>query len=74
MMTDESAVISPTWAVGMTVVNVLGLLVFGYIIYRAVTQPSRQRAALVELSRAYARGDLTQEEFQQREEDLRRTK
>lgn len=74
MMTDEAVSISPTWGIVMGAVYFLILLGFGYIIYRAVTKSSQQDAALKELRRTYARGELTQEEFEQREEDLKREK
>ena len=47
------------------------LAVLGYVAYRALTERSDQSdPAMKELRRAYARGDLTDEEFQTRKEML----
>jgi len=52
------------------------LIIFGiiYLLYRAIVglQRGRSNAALQELRQAYARGDLTDEEFETRREQLRR--
>ncbi|WP_114579129.1 SHOCT domain-containing protein [Saliphagus sp. LR7] len=50
---------------------VLGL---GYLLYSAARQSGRQRTdhALAELRAAYVRGDLTDEEFEERRERLQR--
>lgn len=52
----------------------LALLVGGYLLVRrlAVNQPSRD-VAMEELRMAYARGDLTDEEFETRRERLERS-
>lgn len=73
MMTDGTGEMSPSWSIGMTVIYLLGLVVFGYIIYRVYRQYARRDAAIEELRRAYARGELTQEEFEQRRTDLDRS-
>lgn len=73
MMTDGTVGMSPTWSIGMTVTYLLGLIVFGYVIYRVYRQHARRDAAIEELRRAYARGELTQEEFEQRRTDLDRS-
>jgi len=47
------------------------LAVLGYVAYRALTERSDQSdPAMKELRRAYARGDITDEEFQTRTEML----
>jgi putative membrane protein len=46
------------------------LVVAGYLGYRALTDSTPDDAALEELRRAYARGDLTDEEFERRRERL----
>ncbi|NUB93565.1 SHOCT domain-containing protein [Haloterrigena sp. SYSU A121-1] len=58
----------------MSVIPLLLLLGLGYLLYSAVRQSSGQRTdpALEELRTAYARGDLTDEEFEERRERLRR--
>ncbi|MFC6719010.1 SHOCT domain-containing protein [Natrialbaceae archaeon GCM10025810] len=58
----------------MSVVPLAVVLGIGYLLYRAVRQSGTQRtdAALEELRSAYARGDLTDEEFEERRERLRR--
>ena len=63
---------SPVWSIGMMLLFLLVLLGAGYLLYRAVTQGSLGGAdpALEELRLAYARGELSQEEFEQRREDL----
>ena len=64
---------SPVWGIGMMLVFLVVLLGLGYLLYRAFTQGSLSSAdpALEELRLAYARGELSQEEFEQRREDLR---
>ncbi|WP_227380186.1 SHOCT domain-containing protein [Haladaptatus halobius] len=68
--------ISPVWGIGMMLVFLVVLLGIGYLLYRAFTQGlfSGGDPALEELRLAYARGELSQEEFEQRREDLQRTK
>lgn len=66
---------SPVWGIGMMLFFLLVLLGVGYLLYRALAQGSLGSAdpALQELRLAYARGELSQEEFEQRQEDLERT-
>lgn len=65
----------PVWAFLFAVVSqlaFLGLLAIGaYLLYRAVTG-TRSDPALEELRLAYARGELTDEEFEQRRDALER--
>ena len=67
---------SPMWGIGMMLLFLLVLLGIGYLIYRAFTQGALNGtdSALKELRLAYARGDLSQEEFEQRREHLRESK
>ena len=64
---------SGLWFV-MWLVPLLILLGGGYLLYRAVTRTGSEAtdAALEELRLAYARGELSDEEFEQRRERLRR--
>lgn len=72
----SGVVMSPLWGIGMMLVLLLVLLGIGYTLYRAVTRTSLggNDSALEELRLAYARGELSQEEFEQRREDLERTR
>lgn len=67
---------SPMWGLGMMLLFLLVLLGTGYFISRAFTRESFSvdDPALEELRLAYARGDLSREEFEQRREDLQRSK
>ena len=67
---------SPLWGIGMMLLIFLVLLGIGYLIYRAFTRGSLSSIdpALEELRLAYARGELSQEEFEQRRENLRQSK
>jgi putative membrane protein len=47
------------------------LVAGGYLLYRSVTGDDRD-AAMAELRRAYARGDLSDDEFERRRETLER--
>lgn len=51
-------------------IYLLGLGAFGYIIYRIFGQHSQRDAAMEELRQAYARDELTPDEFEQRRNDL----
>lgn len=68
--------LSPVWGIGMMLVFLLVVLGVGYLLYRALTQGSltADDPALEELRLTYARGELSREEFEQRREDLRRSK
>lgn len=67
-----------TWTSGgwmwivMSIIPLLILLGIGYLLYGVVRGPSEHRTdpAIEELRSAYARGDLTEEEFQKRREQL----
>jgi putative membrane protein len=67
---------SPLWGIGMMLVWLVVLLGIGYLIYRGLVGSGEQSAetdsALEELRLAYARGDLSEEEFENRREKLRR--
>jgi putative membrane protein len=65
---------SSAWAIGMMLVWLVVLLGVGYFIYRGLagrTDAGPADSALEELRVAYARGDLTDEEFEQRRAKLR---
>lgn len=72
-MGGMETMISPAWGLGMMLITVLVLLAIVYTIYRAVAGKTRD-PALEELRTAYARGELSQEEFDQRRENLRQSK
>lgn len=64
-----------TWMwVAMSILPLLVLLGIGYLLYSVVRRPDEGRTdpALEELRTAYARGDLSDEEFEERRERLRR--
>lgn len=63
---------SPVWGFGMMLLFLLVLVGIGYALYRAFTSDTIAPTdrALEELRVAYARGELTQEEFEQRRKDL----
>lgn len=67
---------SPVWGLGMMLLFLLVLVGVGYALYRAFTSEmvAPEDPALEELRISYARGELTQEEFEQRQEDLKQTK
>lgn len=64
------------WSILGSLVPILFLLVLvggGYVLLRRTNEdPSGQDAAIAELRRAYARGDLSDEEFERRRERLGR--
>lgn len=64
---------STLWGLGMMLLWLVVLLGIGYVIYRAFTgRGSRETdPAMEELRMAYARGDLTEEEFEERRRNLR---
>jgi len=63
----------PTWMwLLMSIVPLLLVVGVGYLVYRAVSGRQRSDPALEELRRAYARGDLSDEEFENRRERLER--
>jgi len=65
---------SPLWGIGMLLLWLVVLLAIGYAIYRVlvgqVASGSGADPALEELRMAYARGDLTDEEFEERRHKL----
>ena len=75
MWAGGASAMSPLWGLGMMLLFLLVLLAIGYAIYRAVTREALNSPdpALEELRLAYARGDLSQEEFERRREDLRQS-
>ena len=63
----------PTWTWFLMWVVFLAIIVGGgYLLYRAVSSPTSRETdpALEELRTAYARGDLSDEEFEQRRRKL----
>lgn len=72
MWGDGSA--APGWALlvgGLMQLLFIAVLVgIGYLIFRTVTRSGREDQALEELRLAYARGDLTDDEFEERRERL----
>ncbi|SFG35005.1 putative membrane protein [Halopelagius inordinatus] len=66
--------VSPIWGIGMMLSFLVVLLGVGYFLYRGLVggQVLGHDRALEELRTAYARGDLTDDEFEQRRERLQR--
>lgn len=75
MGTGGAAPISPLWGMGLMVGSVLVLAGIGYVLY-ALTRGRLGSGdpAIEELRVAYARGDLSEEEFEQRLAALERSK
>lgn len=65
---------SPIWGIGMILLFLLVILGVGYVLYRGLVggQVLEHDRALEELRSANARGNLTDEEFEQRRQRLRR--
>lgn len=65
---------APWWGLGMGLVWLVVLIGIGYLIYRAAVAPGGREgdAALRELRLAYARGDLSEEEYERRRDRLER--
>lgn len=65
---------SPLWGLGMLLVWVLVLGAIGYVVYRTVADGALDGGdrAMEELRVAYARGDLSEEEFERRRDALER--
>lgn len=67
---------SPLWGVAMMLIWVVILGSIGYLLYRGVAGSLHRNGetdpALEELRLAYARGDLTEDEFEERRSKLRR--
>ncbi|WP_336021686.1 SHOCT domain-containing protein [Halobellus salinisoli] len=66
--------ISPIWGIGMMLLFLIVLLAIGYFLYRGLVsgQFADGDRALDELRTAYARGDITDEEFERRQQRLQR--
>lgn len=68
--------LSPMWGVGMLLVWLVVLVGIGFLVYRGVVgrvEPSvAADPAIEELRSAYARGDLSEEEFEERRSTLTR--
>ena len=66
--------VGPLWGLGMMLVWLVILVGGGYLLYRWASGAGTARAdpALEELRLAYARGDLTDEEFEERRSKLER--
>lgn len=68
--------LSPLWGIGMMLVWFVVLVGIGYLLYRGlvggVGSSIITDRALEELRVAYARGDLSEEEFEERRANLRR--
>ncbi|MFB6195499.1 MAG: SHOCT domain-containing protein [Haloplanus sp.] len=67
---------SPLWGLGTLAIWFVVLAGIGYALYRGFVgsgvEPASRDDAIEELRLAYARGDLSDEEFEQRREKLRR--
>lgn len=68
--------LSPLWGFGMMLVWLLVLVGIGYFLYRElIGRVETDRAtdpALEELRLAYARGDFTEDEYEERRQNLKR--
>lgn len=64
--------VSPVWGFGMSLLWLVVLLGGGYLVYRGLVRSGAvpSDTAIEELRLAYARGDLTDEEFEDRREKL----
>lgn len=66
--------VSPLWGIGTSLVWLAVLVGIGYVIYRGFVgrEAASDDPAVEELRLAYARGDLSDEEFAERRETLQR--
>lgn len=66
--------VHPMWGFGLSLVWVVVLLGGGYLVYRSLgaSGGGTSDTAMEELRLAYARGDLTEEEFEERQTKLSR--
>ncbi|MFC6965093.1 SHOCT domain-containing protein [Halocatena marina] len=73
---DSSIEMFSLWGIGMMLLFLLALFGTGYLIYWMFSRRSFgvDDPALEELRLTYARGEISQDEFEQRQEDLRRSK
>lgn len=64
--------VSPMWGFGMSLLWLVVLVGGGYLVYRGLVRSGMvpSDTAMEELRLAYARGDLTDEEFEERREKL----
>ncbi|RRJ29391.1 SHOCT domain-containing protein [Halocatena pleomorpha] len=64
--------VSPLWNVGMMLVWFVILVSGGYLVYRWLSNSARHGSdpALEELRLAYARGEISEEEYEQRRSKL----
>ena len=66
--------VSPLWGIGISLVWLVVIVGIGYLVYRGLLKGAEPGTtvdpALEELRLAYARGDLTDEEFEDRRETL----
>lgn len=64
--------VAPLWGLGMALFWVVILVGAGYLIYRAAvgSGPGKPDPAIEELRLAYARGEVSEEEFEHRREKL----
>jgi len=60
---------TPTWMFGFWIVGLLLIVGIGYLLYRSVSADAGDRA-LEELRQAYARGELTDDEYEERRQRL----
>lgn len=69
----DGSTISPLWSIGMMLVWLVVLIGGGYLVYRWLTsnQSVKSDPALEELRLAYARGDISEEEFEERRSKLK---
>ena len=71
MAGNGTMTMSPTWGLIMMFGGFVVLLAIGYVLYRALRGAVKNTdPAIEELRMAYARGDITKEEFEQRMNDL----
>lgn len=71
MAGNGTMTMSPMWSLIMMLGGFFVLLAIGYILYRALRGAVKDTdPAIEELRMAYARGDITKEEFEQRMNDL----
>lgn len=61
--------VGPAWMLGLWFVGLLLVVGVGYLLYRAVSNDADD-PAFEELRRAYARGELTDEEYEERRDRL----
>ena len=70
MDVNGTMTMSPIWGIVMMVGGLAILLGLAYGLYRILGESVTEEPALEELRMAYARGDISQEEYEQRKDDL----